>query len=360
MSFPPSSPRVFDLPGLSPDALTTILRRRHKLPGRVAAVHTEPFGTGQVASCLRLTLTFAGDRGDAPEALVGKFASDDPTSREVGTAAGLYARELGFYRELAPTLAIRTPKLYHADSSDDGRFALLLEDVSPAVVVDQLDGCSPDRAEIAIRQAAALHASSWGRAELREVPWLNSFRTVLDATVQFLPDFHDRFRSTYADLVDANILEVADKLVTTIPSWHRLTSDGYALWHHDFRPDNLLFDANGGADPLVVVDWQTVSYGPAVADVSYFLGCGLSVEDRRTHERDLVGIYHDALVRAGVGGLTFDDCWASYLDHAVTAMFMAVHACVRVARTERGDAMWASWLERAATQITDHDVLSRH
>ncbi|MFE6922053.1 phosphotransferase [Nocardia sp. NPDC057663] len=351
---------VTDLGTLSPEAATEILRRHHDLPGYVTEVTAQPFGTGQVANCSRLTLSFTGDRGDAPDSLIGKFASDDANSRGVAAATGLYARELGFYRELAPGLAVRTPQLYHADASENGSFALLLEDVAPAQVIDQLDGCGPEHAELAIREAAALHSSSWGRDELQNLPWLQSFQPILQATVEALPGFHAQFRSTYSDLIDSSVLEVADDLVEAMPSWIRLASPGYALWHHDFRPDNLLFDANNGADPLVVVDWQTVSYGPAIADVSYFLGCGLTVEDRRAHERELVAIYHDALTDAGVRGPSREECWQAYLDHAVTAMFMAVHASVRVERTERGDAMWASWLERAAAQLTDHDILSRY
>ncbi len=33
---------------------------------------------------------------------------------------GLYAKEVAFYRELAPHLAIRTPRAYAAEVSDDG------------------------------------------------------------------------------------------------------------------------------------------------------------------------------------------------------------------------------------------------
>ncbi|MFJ2667535.1 phosphotransferase [Nocardia fluminea] len=356
----PSPAPAVELNDLTPDVLTAILRRSHDLPGSVAAVEAVPFGTGQAADSARLLLTYAGDRGDAPATLVGKFASHDQGSRDVAAAAGLYARELGFYRELASSVAIRTPALVHAEVADNGRFALLLEDAGPATIVDQIDGCTPEHAEVAIRQAAELHASSWGRSELAELPWLASFAPVLGMTVEFLPHFHGQFRTIYGDMIDESILTLTDQLVEVIPAWHRLTSHGYALWHYDYRPDNMLFDANDGADPLVVVDWQTVSYGPAIADISYFLGCGLTVEDRRAHERDLVSIYHDELMRAGVEAPTREEVWNAYLDHAVTAMFMAVHASVRVERTERGDQMWASWLERAAAQLADHDALARH
>ena len=34
---------------------------------------------------------------------------------------------------------------------------------------------------------------------------------------------------------------------------------------------------------LTVVDWQTVTWGPALTDVAYFIGCALRTEDRRAN-----------------------------------------------------------------------------
>ncbi len=50
---------------------------------------------------------------------------------------------------------------------------------------------------------------------------------------------------------------------------------------------------------LTVVDWQTVSWGPALTDLAYFLGCALPTEDRRAHYDALLRAYHEAL---GPGG----------------------------------------------------------
>ena len=47
-------------------------------------------------------------------------------------------------------------------------------------------------------------------------------------------------------------------------------------------------------------------------DVSYFIGGGLSVEDRRAHEAGLVRLYHDELLAHGVTGLSWEICWEEY------------------------------------------------
>ena len=69
----------------------------------------------------------------------------------------------------------------------------------------------------------------------------------------------------------------------------------HGLVHGDYRLDNMLFGEPGADRPLTVVDWQTVTWGPAMTDVAYFLGCALPVEVRREHYDTLLGAYHDAL-----------------------------------------------------------------
>ncbi len=65
--------------------------------------------------------------------------------------------------------------------------------------------------------------------------------------------------------------------------------------HGDYRLDNMLFGADGADRPLTVVDWQTVTWGPAMTDLAYFLGCALPAEDRREHYDALLDDYHRAL-----------------------------------------------------------------
>jgi hypothetical protein len=59
--------------------------------------------------------------------------------------------------------------------------------------------------------------------------------------------------------------------------------------------DNMLFGEAGAERPLTVVDWQTVSWGPATTDASYFLGGALPADERREHSDVLLGAYHSAL-----------------------------------------------------------------
>lgn len=99
---------------------------------RVTDVASRAVGVGMLGDSIRFEVSYDRDEG-APPSFVGKFASADPVSRKTGHEFGLYGREVGFYRHVADTVAIRTPHCYSAEIDEaDGSFALLLEDLTPA------------------------------------------------------------------------------------------------------------------------------------------------------------------------------------------------------------------------------------
>ena len=141
--------------------LTETLATAGVLPsGRVVGVERESCGHGLLSDAYRFELTYE-QPGAGPASVVGKFASDDPTSREFGRQSGQYRNEVFFYQELASNLdvAIPTP-IYAALAENQTDFVLLMDDLAPARSVDQLVGCTPDEAALATEQCAALHAGT--------------------------------------------------------------------------------------------------------------------------------------------------------------------------------------------------------
>jgi len=140
--------------------------------GSVTALRWEPIGTGQVGDSVRFHLEY--DRpGAGPATLAGKFPAADETSRATAGAFGLYAKEVGFYRELQPHLGVRVPRTYAAEIADNATdFILLFEDLGPARQGNQLASCSAEQARAGIRQAAAIHAPSWANDALTGLDWL--------------------------------------------------------------------------------------------------------------------------------------------------------------------------------------------
>ena len=128
------------------------------------------------------------------------------------------------------------------------------------------------------------------------------------------------------------------------------------MQHGDYRLDNMLFGTAEGGYPLAVVDWQTVVWGPPLADASYFLGAGLTPDDRRQHERALLRLYYDAVCARGISGFSWERCWKEYRRYAYSGFLMAVAASMLVVQTERGDEMFMAMARRHGAQILDLDA----
>ncbi len=312
-------------------------------------------GTGQMADSFRLVPRYDTDRPGAPSSVVGKFTAADDTSRATGIAMRTSEVEVRFYQEVAATVAVRTPHCYHADVDPaTAEFVLILEDMTPARAGDQVAGCSVDEAALALTELAALHGPRWGDPGLENVAWLHRRTTETnDLGVQLLPVLFEGFAARYGEVLDESVLAVGRRLMPGIAAYLHHQPRPWTVQHADYRLDNLLFGTTAGGVALAVVDWQTVVLGPGAADVSYFLGAGPSVDDRRHHEERLVREYHRALVAGGVGHYSFDDCFNDYRRYAYAGYLMAVGASMMVERTERGDEMFLAMARRHAAQIID-------
>lgn len=341
---------------LDPETLTALLAGSEVTGGAaVTGVDHRTVGMGQVASCVELTLHLDGG-GDA--AVVAKVPSDDPTSVATAVAQRLYEREVRFYETLAGTVAIRTPRCaYAAYDEGTGRFLLLLESLSPAAVADQLDGLDPDRAELAIRELAGLHAPHWGAVPNGVTAFLGGVGEALRPMyLEVVPLLVEAFLGRYGERLSAPARDVVGWLRPMLGAYLADGGDPRTVTHGDFRTDNLLFEARGGAVPMATVDWQTVGAGPGALDVAYLLTTSLDREVRVAHERTLLAAYHERLSELGVSGYPMGALRAAYARHAFQGIVMLTCAAVLVEQTERGDAMFLAMIERCAAAVEDLDA----
>lgn len=347
---------LFSADQISPEWLTQVLRASARMSaGTVVHVERSTCGTGQLGDSYRFTLTYDPPRA-GPATLVGKFASQDPTSREFGHRSGYYRSEIGFYNELAPRLSMSIPTAIHAALADNATdFVLLMDDLAPARQVDQLIGCSADESARVLEQAAALHAASWHDRSLAGRDWLQGpvgiFTQVTDTFAAVLKTFPE----LCGDLVPDADLHEAARLIEHAQAWKQVFSAPQCLWHSDLRADNVMFDAANGEKPVVILDWQGLGFGCGTIDLAYWLGTSMTVEHRRQHERALVAHYHDALAGHGVQDYGADQCWEDYRVHAIHGLQVGVFGLGAVKRTPRGDQMWKLWIERTAAQVRDLD-----
>jgi hypothetical protein len=303
----------------------------------------ERIGTGQMSQNHRVAYSENG----AQNTIVVKLASDDDASRGTGVGLGAYLREITFYRELAPRIGGPLATCHLAEYDDtEGWFTLLLDDVAPARQGDQIKGCTVEEARAAMLALARLHAPVLGDLALGSAPWLNQPNPLNQALRTGL---FAGFIERYGERIKPAHVAVCERLIPSSDGWSNDRRPPLGLVHGDYRLDNLLF----GAGTCTVVDWQTVSWGPAMADASYFLGNGLLVDDRRAHEEELVRTYHEALLQNGVSAFSWDTCWEEYRRQVFGNLVMAICASMIVQRTDRGDDMFMASVERSAQQAID-------
>ena len=309
---------------------------------KVTEVVRTPVGNGLVGDSFRFVLTYDRAAPTAPRSVVGKFPAADPASRKSGSDHLLYLREVSFYPELAATIAIHTPRALVAEidpATDD--FTLIFEDLGPARQGDQLAGCSIEDARVAMVEAAALHAPRWGDPALPVLDWLSVKPAERQPQIMAaLPFIIHLFKERYLDLLPPEHMALVERLPGALTRMGETRDTTLTVVHGDYRLDNILFDVQGGKRPMATLDWQTVTVGPGVGDVAYFLSAGVDPETRRANEAELVGVYHDELLRRGVTGYDRETCWRDYRRYTLNGIMMGVFSALAVERTERGDALF--------------------
>ena len=349
-------PIASDLDALTPEWLTAALA--DVLGGAtVVAVDAQWVGTGQMARSVRLRLTLDREVEGAPASVVAKLPAGDDKTRATSAALRNYEIETSFYRELAPILPVRAPRCYHvAHDPVADEFVLVLEDLAPAEQGDQLVGCTVDQAATAVDELTRLHAPRWGDPALERYPWLHrSTEESAAFTAQLVAGLFEGFVARYHARIEPDVMAMGERFIPRLAEYAGGPRGPLTVTHGDYRLDNLLFATEEGGYPVAVVDWQTVSTGAGISDLSYFIGAGLVTEDRRSHEEALVRDYHRAMAAAGVD-LDWDDCWAQYRRYTFAGFIMAVAASMLVEQTVRGDDMFVTMANRHGRHALDLDA----
>lgn len=347
---------------MTPEWWTAVLRASGDLAldRRVVSREHEPLGTGQVGRNLRFRLHYDGEAPGAPATLVAKLPSTDPASRRAALQMRTYINEVRFYDRLRGTVGIRTPACVFAAIDGEGPdFALVLEDLAPGRAADQIAGCSPEQARLALDELARLHGPWWQRPELAELDWLAPWTADQARGVeQLYRALVVGFRARFGPKLSPDTLALCDAFGERVAAWLAGPGGPRTLAHGDYRADNMVFAAAEGGAPIAVVDWQTTRIGCGVADAAYFLGGSVAPEVRRRDERALLESYHEALCREGVDDFAWDACWHAYRWYALGGILMTVVASMLVGENARGNAMFATMAERHAAHALDHDALS--
>lgn len=335
------------------------------LGARVSDVEVTAIGTGQTGATYRVTATLgtATAASDTelpprPSSFAIKLTAQDDTVRE--RVALAYRSEVEFYSTVRQHVAIPVPDCFHYEISADGAdFILLLADMAPAVQGDQIAGCGPAEAALAVQALAGLHGPSWRDRRWFELPSIimpkpgdaEAAKGLGDIAVMATDITLEQLGGSVSD-EDRDTLTTAMGLVTP---WLLAEPDRFSLLHGDYRLDNLLF--NPDSTRVTVVDWQTLGLGLPTRDLAYFSATSLLPEVRPTVERDLVEKYHRALLSYGVTDYDSETCWRDYRLGVLQAPLITTLGFAFAASTERGDEMMLTMLHRGCRAIRDLDTI---
>jgi hypothetical protein len=305
---PPGGERVPGRPdALSAEWLTACLRHAGELAAtaRVASFTAERIGQGDgfAGQIVRVALRYEPEDVAGPRTLVAKFATEHAPTRQLLAAFAGYAREVRFYRELAPRIGIATPRCYFAHYDRvGGEFLLLLEDMAPSSTVDIELGLSVAQAELVLDQLAEMHARFWGRTGGLE--WLELSPELIAAMrerfVAALPGFIARYGAQYPQIARAarhmEVLLGDEQLIA------QMRKPPLTLAHNDVHVNNLLLPGDGGGR-FALIDWQSITMSRhGTTDVARVLSVCIAPELRRKSGRALLGYYHARLRARGVRG----------------------------------------------------------
>lgn len=345
---------------LTPEWLTRALRQTGTIMNAtVKSFDTKMIaeGVGLLGQLAQVSLHYEGFDAEAPRTLIAKFPAEAGENREVGDSFRFYEREVRFYDEIASEVELRTPRCYFsAMDIEADEYVLLLEDLAPARVGDQLAGCSAAEAELAIRELAKFHATWWESPRLAEIDWMPLGNDPVNKSVEGIyQNAWDPFVERFGDRVPKSVLETGEKLATRAGKLlDELAEPPRTIYHGDYRVDNLFFATPQGGDPLAVIDWQISARGRGLYDLGYFISQSLEPAVGMATWMDLLKIYHSTLIENGVQGYDFDQCLH---DYRLATLYCLVYPVV-VGGTldlsnERGVALATAMLERGVNAIVD-------
>jgi hypothetical protein len=300
MSAPDLARVPASLADIEADWLSAQLRAGGLDGAAVAAVTLEPIGgfsgiTGQIG---RLRVEWADGATGRPATFVAKAPNTDELSRTYNATMRFYARESGFYADLADQVAIPKPKVYvNAYDPVGDTNLLVLEDLAPAVTGDVTAGTDFDTALELLGLLARIHGTFWLDGSLADREWLWSWnRPEFVAGAQMLtPDGWQRFTEREPDFFPPDVEEVVQRrYLRDVQGWVEvMDARPFTFCHGDYEVDNVLFRDDG---PWVV-DWQMCLRACPGSDLAFFLAS--SCHNLVDRERELLDAYRELFAAAG-------------------------------------------------------------
>jgi len=295
------------------EALSDEIRGNAQVTGVTATVIGE--GVGMLGEVARLDLNYDQPSDQSTKTMISKMPTSNEGFRFVANMLGLYEKEEGFYRDVAPDIRVRIPTCYaNLRVGDD--FVLLLEDLAPMRPGNQLASCSLEEAQMALAEVAKLHARWWESERLADFEsWLPSPDSpTMEVFKAGYMGGLEAFHTDWGHMVSDTCTQLIDKIAADYEAMIHAgpSREPHTMIHGDFRLDNLMFGDGAGQTPLAILDWQLPFRANPMWDVVYFLAGNFEPAWRVEHQDGLLSHYHAALVAGGVANYSFEQCAEDY------------------------------------------------
>lgn len=288
----------------------------HTVIDAFSVIESKSYGDEMVSTAARaiLNLQYKTNPNNLPCRIILKLARD-----KTKIMAPFYENEVNFYTRLRNDLAIEAPlTLGGAYDPNSGQFGLLMEDLSErqALFPNVKEAVGLAHIESLIDTLAKLHATFWQSPRFNsDLNWVQSHTTGALAELQnhaatpliqheidhenFKREMVQRLRTTGSKLREG--MMAMHQHQATLPK---------TLLHGDTHLGNTYLLAN---DKAGFLDWQLMTSGYGVHDISYLVTTALSVEQRRLNEQPLLKRYLEKLAEFGVKQVPhFDEAWLEF------------------------------------------------
>lgn len=394
-----------DIPGelrkVTAGWLDRVLRASGAITGaRIASFAIEKLGEGEgfMGETARLHLAYAGPGEAGLASVVLKIPTADRKLHAAGEMLGIYEREIFFYQQLAPDLPVRIPRCFFASMDDRPfgspeqdaesvhnldrmprwalaalvstgpwlarlsrrRYVLILEDLAPARLGNQVTATSEEDIAGAIASLAQIHAHAWDNPDVECVPWLHGVDTTTRINEYMLGRQRRRFEKLFVgaipeygglhlDWLEENLGEIQ----------RRLASRPCTLLHGDYRLDNLFFDDGRGDSRAIVSDWQVPNWGRGVCDLAYFLSGTLNADLSPKAALAYVDFYHAEIRKTCGADYDLGTCRRDYIRALYLVLSRVVSSFSEIEPTnDRAATLFRLWVERAFARLRGVDPTS--
>lgn len=299
-----------------------------------------------------LDIDEAGKAAGIPERVILK-GGFEPHSRMMPY---MHAQEVHAYADVLPHTPLRFPGCYFAGFDEEAKQGIvIMEDL----VARGVRFCHPQRPETPeavgerLTRLARHHAMTWESPDIQRGGRFDWATNVFDSThfeSLLTPDiwrsYVDSARGAAASVCFHDLawmkqaLAGMDRLARGLPTM---------LIHGDTHLGNLYVDGDG--EPGFFDSLPHLA--PAMYEVAYHVTGALDVPDRRKHERELVALYRDELLRNGVNAPALDDFMHQF------GCFLAFGYMIFILNASefQPEAINTAYTARFSSAMLDHDTM---